>query len=315
VPRAAIGIGSNLGDRAGRIGAAFAGLAKLGAVLARSSLYRAAPWGRRTQPEFLNAAALIETRLGPHALLAALQALEAELGRRPGERWGPRAVDLDLLTYGQDLIVGERLVVPHPRMLERAFVLAPLAEIDPSYAAALRALPSRERADVRRLESGTEAARVEAEASMSEPSVAGGLGAVRELVEAFSASGLVSLAVRRPAFAVNVRRAARSPVASAPPGRNGRASAAVEVESPADAAAIESGADVLVADLVGIVRLSRPAPRVGEELDGDRELAYVEALGIRNPIRSHGAGTVVKIFVADGAAVDYGAPLFAIERV
>jgi len=151
MPLARIGLGSNLGDPAGNLERAIAALATLGSVTACSSFYRSAPWGVTDQPEFLNAAVLMETELSPRELLAGLKRLETELGRTESYRWGPRIVDLDILAY-DDLSVDEPdLIVPHPRLLERAFALAPLAEIDPAYEAALQRLPAADRAEVRRL--------------------------------------------------------------------------------------------------------------------------------------------------------------------
>lgn len=101
------------------------------AIVARSSVWRTPPWGKTDQPDFLNMCALLDTTLEPHALLDVCLALEAQAGRVREERWGPRVLDIDLLAYGDLNVSDERLVVPHPRMFERAFVLAPLAEIAP----------------------------------------------------------------------------------------------------------------------------------------------------------------------------------------
>jgi len=102
----------------------------MGRVEAASSLYETEPVGGPPQPPFLNAACRFETGLEPLPLLRFLQGLEHELGRRPGgERWGPRPIDLDVLLYDDRLVGEEGLVVPHPRLAERAFVLVPLAEI------------------------------------------------------------------------------------------------------------------------------------------------------------------------------------------
>ena len=129
-----IGIGSNLDDPAQQVRAAIDALARLPLSTFRraSRLYRTAPWGRADQPAFVNAAAAISTQLPPRALLDALLAIERERGReRDGTRWGPRTIDLDLLLYG-DLCIDEAgLHVPHPHLGERAFVLLPLAELDP----------------------------------------------------------------------------------------------------------------------------------------------------------------------------------------
>lgn len=101
-------------------------------LVVASSLYRSRPLGPVAQPDFVNAAAGLLTRLGPAALLAELKALEARLGReRPIVRWGPRRIDLDLLVHGTVCIDEPGLAVPHPGIAERAFVLAPLAEFAP----------------------------------------------------------------------------------------------------------------------------------------------------------------------------------------
>jgi len=146
--RAGIGIGSNLGDSAGNVRNAIDALSELGAVAARSRLYRTKPWGRGDQPDFCNAAAVIETDLSPRELLTRLKALEQRLGRTPSERWGPRIIDLDILFFGDVRLDEPGLQIPHPRLLERAFALVPLAEIDERFAAAAEALPPAERASV-----------------------------------------------------------------------------------------------------------------------------------------------------------------------
>jgi 2-amino-4-hydroxy-6-hydroxymethyldihydropteridine diphosphokinase len=148
---AAIGIGSNLGDAAGNVERAIEALAELGTVTARSSFYRTKAWGVVDQPDFVNAAALLETALAPEALLAALKAIERSLGRSETFRWGPRVIDLDILTYGGQTIRSAGLVVPHERLFERAFALGPLAEIDPAFDAAFGALPAAEREGLERI--------------------------------------------------------------------------------------------------------------------------------------------------------------------
>ena len=131
---------------------AFDRLGETGTVLARSSLYRTAPWGVTDQPPFVNAAALVDTVLQPHALLAALKRIERDEGRVATFRWGPRVLDLDILTYDDASVAGPELTIPHARLHERAFALVPLAEIDPSYVALRDALPPGERAGVVELE-------------------------------------------------------------------------------------------------------------------------------------------------------------------
>jgi len=148
VPRAAIGIGSNVGDAAAHVRGAFARLGALGDVVARSPLYRTAPWGVTDQAPFVNAAALIDTVLTPGALLAALKALESEAGRVPTYRWGPRVLDLDILAYDEVRVDEPDLTIPHPRLTRRAFALVPLAAIDARWEAARDALPPGERAQV-----------------------------------------------------------------------------------------------------------------------------------------------------------------------
>ena len=127
--RAYVGLGSNLGDREALIREA----AQLIGATRLSSIIETEPWGYEEQPRFLNAVAEVETALTARELLEALLAVERRLGReRTGERWGPRTIDLDLLLYGEERIDEPGLVVPHPRIHERLFVLEPLAELDPS---------------------------------------------------------------------------------------------------------------------------------------------------------------------------------------
>jgi 2-amino-4-hydroxy-6-hydroxymethyldihydropteridine diphosphokinase len=146
--RAAIGIGSNSGDAVAHVRRAFERLAELGTLVARSALYRSEPWGVTDQAPFVNAAALVDTALDPRALLAALKRIEAEEGRVTTFRWGPRVLDLDILTYGDVRLDEPDLVIPHARLHERAFALVPLAEIDAHYAVLRDALPPGERAAV-----------------------------------------------------------------------------------------------------------------------------------------------------------------------
>lgn len=146
--RSVIGIGSNVGDAAANVRAAFDRLAAAGAVVARSPLYRTEPWGVAEQAPFVNAAAAIDTDLAPRALLAVLKRLEAEAGRTPTFRWGPRVLDLDILIYGEAHVDEPDLVIPHPRLRERAFALVPLAAVDPRYAPLRDALPPGDRAAV-----------------------------------------------------------------------------------------------------------------------------------------------------------------------
>lgn len=132
---AAIGLGANLGDRPQAIRQALERLDDGDAVrvTAVSSFYETAPWGDLDQPPFLNACALVRTRLSARDLLARCLAIEAALGREreKSRRWGPRPIDLDVLFWGDAAIDEPGLTLPHPRMMERAFVMIPLAEIAP----------------------------------------------------------------------------------------------------------------------------------------------------------------------------------------
>ena len=125
-----LGLGSNLGNREANLRAALRGLWRMGRVEAVSSLYETEPVGGPAQPPFFNAACSWETGLEARPLLRFLQGLEHELGRRAGEeRWAPRPIDLDVLLCGDRIVGEEGLTIPHPRLVERPFVLAPLAEI------------------------------------------------------------------------------------------------------------------------------------------------------------------------------------------
>jgi 2-amino-4-hydroxy-6-hydroxymethyldihydropteridine diphosphokinase len=132
--RAFVGVGANLGDAAGEVEAAIGALGRLPRtrLVRASSLYRSAPLGYAEQPDFINAAALLETELPARALLQALQGIEDRAGRRRTFRDAPRVLDLDLLLYDDQVIDAPDLVLPHPRLHERAFALAPLVEIDPA---------------------------------------------------------------------------------------------------------------------------------------------------------------------------------------
>jgi 2-amino-4-hydroxy-6-hydroxymethyldihydropteridine diphosphokinase len=130
---ACLGLGSNLGDPPGNVREAIERLRRAPGVLsvAASSLYATDPVGVTGQPKFVNACARVTTDLPPDNLLAALLSIERAMGRVRGERWGPRVIDLDLLLYGDRVIDRAGLIVPHPEMHRRAFVLLPLAEIAP----------------------------------------------------------------------------------------------------------------------------------------------------------------------------------------
>jgi 2-amino-4-hydroxy-6-hydroxymethyldihydropteridine diphosphokinase len=131
--KAYLGLGSNLGDKRAML---LDALERLDAtpglrVVARSGFYRTPPWGETNQDWFLNAAAVVETDLSPRDLLAACLAVERALGRVRERKWGPRTIDIDVLAYEGRKVQEPDLVLPHPYLMERAFVLKPLLEIAP----------------------------------------------------------------------------------------------------------------------------------------------------------------------------------------
>jgi 2-amino-4-hydroxy-6-hydroxymethyldihydropteridine diphosphokinase len=141
--RAYFGVGSNLGDRLAHLQFAVDGLAaEVGRVVALSPIYETEPVGGPAQPDFLNAVVVIETARSPRDLLRVAKSLEAAAGREPpeaGQRWGPRPLDIDILMVGDERIGEPDLVVPHPRIHQRAFVLAPLADVAPEFVVAASA--------------------------------------------------------------------------------------------------------------------------------------------------------------------------------
>lgn len=143
-----MGLGSNLGDRLANLQRAVELLAaRPGLRVERSSrVYETEPVGGPPQPEYLNAVVEVQTTLSPHDLLAACMDVEQRMGRVRAERWGPRIIDIDVLTYDEEEVDEPDLVVPHPRMHERAFVLVPLLELDPD-----PLIPGRGRISERRL--------------------------------------------------------------------------------------------------------------------------------------------------------------------
>jgi 2-amino-4-hydroxy-6-hydroxymethyldihydropteridine diphosphokinase len=134
--RAYLGLGANVGDRARALQAAVEGLATVDGVtvVAVSPVYETEPVGGPEQPEYLNAVVAVDTDRTPRELLEIAKRLEDEAGRVPGARWGPRPLDVDVLLVGDDEVDEPDLVVPHPRMYERAFVMVPLADLDPMLA-------------------------------------------------------------------------------------------------------------------------------------------------------------------------------------
>jgi 2-amino-4-hydroxy-6-hydroxymethyldihydropteridine diphosphokinase len=135
VAEALLALGGNVGDVRATFERALTMLAEDGRVRleARSSDYATPPWGITEQPPFVNSCVAVETDLAPEALLGRVQSIEQSLGRRRAAepRWGPRTIDIDILTYDDLTLDTPDLTLPHPRLLERAFVLVPLAEIAP----------------------------------------------------------------------------------------------------------------------------------------------------------------------------------------
>jgi dihydropteroate synthase len=128
-----LALGGNVGDKAESLRRALRAIASEPGIelTAISRLYRTAPWGKTDQDWFVNACALGRTSLKPEALLERVKRLEVELGREPTVRWGPRVIDIDLIAYDEVTLKSEQLTLPHPELFNRAFVLAPLAEIAP----------------------------------------------------------------------------------------------------------------------------------------------------------------------------------------
>jgi 2-amino-4-hydroxy-6-hydroxymethyldihydropteridine diphosphokinase len=127
-----IALGSNLDDRLANLEAALQAMPPLLTVLERSPFYQTKPWGYIHQPDYLNMVVHARTNLAPRELLEFLKKLEIRLGRKPTFRYGPRVIDLDILFYDHMVIDESDLVIPHPRLAGRAFVLVPLADIAPN---------------------------------------------------------------------------------------------------------------------------------------------------------------------------------------
>jgi 2-amino-4-hydroxy-6-hydroxymethyldihydropteridine diphosphokinase len=133
VSRAYLGLGSNLGDRLAYLQSAVDALGAAGeAVVAVSRVYETAPVGGPPQDAYLNAVVVLETELDPHGLLELAQRIERDARRVRAERWGPRTLDVDVLLYDDVRLDGPDLTLPHPRMGERGFVLAPLRDVAPA---------------------------------------------------------------------------------------------------------------------------------------------------------------------------------------
>ncbi|AHF05741.1 2-amino-4-hydroxy-6-hydroxymethyldihydropteridine diphosphokinase [Desulfitobacterium metallireducens] len=131
--KAYLSIGGNLGDRGQNLTEVSRRVREHPKIklTKKSSIYETKPWGKLDQPDFWNQVLEIETELSPLDLLDVCQNIENELGRKRIVHWGPRTVDIDILTYDNRVYENERLILPHPRMEERAFVLVPLREIAP----------------------------------------------------------------------------------------------------------------------------------------------------------------------------------------
>jgi 2-amino-4-hydroxy-6-hydroxymethyldihydropteridine diphosphokinase len=132
--RAFLGLGSNVGDRANYLRQALTAIAGLenSRIENMSSIYETGPWGKRDQAHFLNQVVEVETQLDPDELLRMCKKIEKKCGRGHGKAWGPRTLDIDLLCYGDQTVQEDALQIPHPRLMERRFVLLPLDEIAPN---------------------------------------------------------------------------------------------------------------------------------------------------------------------------------------
>ncbi len=128
--RVYLSLGTNIGDRRKYLRQAIESLHKVGRVEVCSSVYETEPWGYLDQDKFLNMVTRLRTELDPLPLLKALKALERQIGREPGVRYGPRVIDMDILCFDDILLNSPDLTIPHPQMAGRAFVLVPLAELD-----------------------------------------------------------------------------------------------------------------------------------------------------------------------------------------
>lgn len=128
---ATLGLGGNIGDPVSAMARALRAIDEREdcTVEAVSRLYRTPPWGKTDQADFYNSCALVRTRLGPRELLQLCLSIERDMKRVRMERWGPRTIDIDLLTYDEIELSGSSLEIPHPRMHQRGFVLMPLADI------------------------------------------------------------------------------------------------------------------------------------------------------------------------------------------
>ncbi|HOU41675.1 MAG TPA: 2-amino-4-hydroxy-6-hydroxymethyldihydropteridine diphosphokinase [Promineifilum sp.] len=128
-----LSLGSNLNDRHANLQQAIAQLGEHFTITAISPVYATEPWGDADQPPFLNVCVAAATTTPPHDVLRIVKDIETAMGRQPTRRWGPRLIDIDILFYDKLVLADKELTIPHPRMDERAFVLAPLADIIPTF--------------------------------------------------------------------------------------------------------------------------------------------------------------------------------------
>jgi 2-amino-4-hydroxy-6-hydroxymethyldihydropteridine diphosphokinase len=128
-----LGLGSNLNDRYANLRRALAELQEQIVITAVSPVFSTKPWGKANQPQFLNICIAATTSLSPHETLHFIKRIERKMGRLPSEKWGPRLIDIDILFYDSRVLADEELIIPHPHIAERAFVLAPLATIIPDF--------------------------------------------------------------------------------------------------------------------------------------------------------------------------------------
>jgi 2-amino-4-hydroxy-6-hydroxymethyldihydropteridine diphosphokinase len=127
-----LGLGSNLGDRKSNLEESIKQISEFAVIKQSSSIYETEPWGLKDQPKFLNQVILAKTRLAPSDLLTHLQIIEQKMGRKKTVLYGPRLIDLDILFFDSLMMKTSDLIIPHPHITERAFVLVPLAEIAPN---------------------------------------------------------------------------------------------------------------------------------------------------------------------------------------
>ncbi|HWQ46383.1 MAG TPA: 2-amino-4-hydroxy-6-hydroxymethyldihydropteridine diphosphokinase [Longilinea sp.] len=126
-----LGLGTNLGDRNANLKAAIQSITAGSQLLSCSPVYQTKPWGYSDQPDFYNQVIKVQTSLTPLDLLENVKSIELAIGRQPSFRYGPRLIDIDILLFGTVILDTPSLSIPHPRLIERAFMLIPLLELDP----------------------------------------------------------------------------------------------------------------------------------------------------------------------------------------